>query len=203
MNKNKTKEKQLIKLFIYLGFLLVVILLSVFTGAYSKSREDYEKRNNTTTTKMLDQTEKKTSYIDKVNKLINGPHNYSFKIKTETENISYEGSFNGSERIGYRENKAGIIKYREKNDDAFIIENGKNDISFTELYTNLDKNLFNFQKLFDKLNSMSTIKTTKEELTTNVYNDNDYTYKIYSNSTVINKIEIVNDKIEYAFTFTY
>jgi len=75
-------------------------------------------------------------------------------------------------------------------------------VEYSELYTNLDASLFNFDILFNKLNSLAMIKSTSEDKTLYTY-EGDYKYVCYVSSDAIDKIEISNDVIKYTFEFDY
>ena len=85
-----------------------------------------------------------------------------------------------------------------------LINYGKYNLESNELYENIDKELLDFKKLFDKLNKNSTIINKRENSKIYNYSDIDgYKIKVYMNDEYIFKLLIEKDDIIYEINITY
>lgn len=181
----KRNKRLKIKLAIYFGFLGFVILLVLITGSTKPSSMNNQNNKNTKSNVV--------EYYDMQKEIYEGNYNYVFEV---SNGIKYTGVSTKGVRTGYMENNGNIIKYK-KDTYTYKIE-GTNEIKYDELYTGLDSSLFDFKKLFDKINSSSTIKARNGENYTYSYDN----IVIKTNDKHIVEIK-VNSNVNYTFTFTF
>lgn len=198
MNKDEKNELELhnkkikIKLIVYMCFLGFVILLVLITGSY---KQDKKRNINNDTPNTI----KETTYYDMQKELYEGTYNYEFKVGND---ITYTGISKETTRTGFKESNGTIIKYEETNDKVYKID-GTDKEEYEELYKDINKDLFDFKKLFDKINSSSTIKAKEGDINTYNY-DNVDNYKIVVNCDSKHIISInISTDVNYTFTFTF
>lgn len=197
--KKDPKGKSKIQFSGYMIFFLFIIALVVITGNYKA--EDIAIINDEKQSPKEETNETPTSYLEKEQLLINGEYDYTFTITGE-EKIIFTGECRDKIRTGFKQSEDGIIKYRENKDDVVLL-NVKGEESYSGLYDNLDRKLFDFDNLFNLLNrENATIdKTTNSIIYT--YHLEEYDYIVKTGTKTIDEIDISKDNIEYIFTFTY
>ena len=189
MNKVENRNKQLLKFIIYMTFLFLIISLAFISKKKNDNNFYYQDESNESS-----ETNKETTYLDMQKSLINGNYHYTFKIENKEEII-----FKGESKSGVR---SGIKKIGEK--EIAYTESPNEKTLDSKLYTELDKNLFDFNILFDKLNSTSTIISRSiNEIVYTYKNVNNYNVEVYLNNEHITKIVIKDNDTTYYFSFNY
>lgn len=195
------RDREKVKLVIYLIFFLIIVLMLFASGPNNKSK-NYTDNKETKEETSIEDTNKKETYLEKQGLLINSDYSYKYVI-TGNVNFTYIGEVKDLINVGYRESDNEIIKYKSTSDKTVKIQ-GKEEIEYNDLYIGLDSNLLDFNNLFDMLNSSNTIINREEELTYyNYENVNNYNIKVYVSDKYIEKIEIKSQDLNYELTFEY
>ena len=186
---NEEKTKMLVKLGIYVLFLIVVICLIVISGALPK----YKERNKN------DIKETQKTYLEKEEDLISGKYKYTFTVDNS---ISFVGNFENNIRRGKKITNDATIEYIEENNNVYKILDGEK-IHYVELYVGLDETIFNFEKLFDTLNRENClIERVEDEILYTYTGVLGYNIDILANKNNIIKITAEGTH-NYKLEFTY
>lgn len=179
MNNNDNyvneKNKIILKFTIYMTFLIIVIALVLIVGI--KNNNNFSDNSEIQSNSTVDTK----SYIDMQRDLLNRK-NYVLNI-SGTDNY--------------------IFNVIDNDDELNFIDKDGNQVDI-ELYTDIDKKIFDFEDLFDKLNKASTIIDKASSGKIYNYLDIDgYRAKVYVNDKYIYRMIIENDINTYLFTFDY
>lgn len=198
MNNNIKNDRVIVKFLTYTVFISIIIILVIITGGKSKNIDSEMNE-------IIESEEEisKVTYIDMQKRLVSGDYEYEFIISGDNLNIKFGGTSVSGERTGYRDNNGDITKYKRLSNQIFLLETHE-EINYSEFYTKLDSNLFDFTHLFDKLNRASTIidKTSSGKIYNYLDVDN-YRVKVYLNSEFITRMIVENANTTYDFNFTY
>lgn len=187
------------KLSLYMFFFISVFLLVALTNVFipPKYDRDQDKQNE----EKIEETVELT-YFQKQEKLLKNDYDYDYKINGEKP-IEFIGESKNGIITGYRESHDSLIKYSIENGLAYRLTMDEK-VEYPDFYAGLDEELFNLEKLFNKLNQSSAIIEKSDGKKIYTYNKVDeYLYKIITNEKEIKEINIKNDLIEYVFKYNY
>lgn len=180
--------------------LFIVFVLFIIVTGNNKSQNNVKDLIDSGESKMESKTE--YTYLDKENKLKSGTYSYTFDI-TGSLKVKYSGKYTNGNAEGYREDSSNIIKYSIENNTVYKVDMD-NKTPYTDLYVGLDANLFDYNYLFDTLNSKSAIIDNKDNDITYTYeNINGYNIVVKMDNENINEIVIKSDALTYDFKYTY
>ena len=198
------RKKLKIKSLIYLAFFIIFLILAISTGAVSDRSREYkaellnkENQKNSETVKDVELT-----YFEKQKILYDGNYNYEFNISGEV-NLNYTGKSTRGIRVGYKETTDEIVKYKWDNGKTYLLK-GEEEIEYEELYEGVDRELFQFESLFNRLNGDSALINRDNDETIYVYSNIDSSkVTVFTTKKNIKKIEIESIGIKYEFSFDY
>ena len=194
------RGKAAIKLSGYMIFLLLVIVLILISGAGQNTYTEEESKESQS--QSTEENTHETTYLDMQKMLYEGTYKFTYNI-SGLVNANFEGEKQENKIIGYKETASETIKYEIEDDKVYKV-NLNSRTEYTDLYKDLDSELFNFKSLFEKINSKSsTIK--KDDIQKEYsYNDIDgYDYKVLIKEQVITNITVTTKDLIYSLEFSY
>ena len=194
--KQTKKGREIIKLIVYLSFIFIFFLLVLIAGA--------TKKKSIVIPKVQESIESKTevTYLDKQKKLYEGKYSFAYEISGEIS-IKYNGTFDNGVVTGFKEDSMGIIKYKIKDGIVYNIKMD-NEEPYDKLYDGLDVSLFDFNNLFNNLNTKNATINDKDGNKSYDYKDiNGYDINVVLDDNNIKEIIISNESLKYDFSFNY
>lgn len=203
--KSTERGRSLYKIILDGIFLLIVILIIVagnIAGKENSKKYDTSKYSESSESIESNFENKERTYLEKEELLKTGTYDFVYNISGSTK-VEYRGKYSNGSVSGYKEDSSGIIRYSIENGAVYKLELDQKT-PYNELYVGLDTNLFNYDFIFNTINSKSAIIDSKEEETTYTYDNVDgYKYIVKMNDQNITEITIQNDILTYDYKFTY
>lgn len=193
------RGKALTKLLLWVVF--IVIVLGAFIMQEKDNIDDYQMPSNEVTdeeNQVNDNNFKK--YSDMQEELLNNNYLYKYIITNSEEKIVFSGIKNGTNETGYKETKAGIIKYQIV--DGIVSQINIDEITnIDNLYENIDRNYLDISLLFNNLSEYLYSTEKKDSKRTITYDKDGYKVSVITNLESIEKIEIAVDEWIYELNF--
>ena len=193
------RGKALTKLLLWVVF--IVIVLGAFIMQEKDNIDDYQMPSNEVTdeeNQVNDNNFKK--YSDMQDELLNNNYLYKYIITNSEEKIVFSGIKNGTNETGYKETKAGIIKYQIV--DGIVSQINIDEITnIDNLYENIDRNYLDISLLFNNLSEYLYSTEKKDSKRTITYDKDGYKVSVITNLESIEKIEITVDEWIYELNF--
>lgn len=193
------RGKALTKLLLWVVF--IVIVLGAFIMQEKDNIDDYQMPSNEVTdeeNQVNDNNFKK--YSDMQDELLNNNYLYKYIITNSEEKIVFSGIKNGTNETGYKETKAGIIKYQIV--DGIVSQINMDEITnIDNLYENIDRNYLDISLLFNNLSEYLYSTEKKDSKRTITYDKDGYKVSVITNLESIEKIEIAVDEWIYELNF--
>ena len=193
------RGKALTKLLLWVVF--IVIVLGAFIMQEKDNIDDYQMPSNEVTdeeNQVNDNNFKK--YSDMQEELLNNNYLYKYIITNSEEKIVFSGIKNGTNETGYKETKAGIIKYQIV--DGIVSQINMDEITnIDNLYENIDRNYLDISLLFNNLSEYLYSTEKKDSKRTITYDKDGYKVSVITNLESIEKIEITVDEWIYELNF--
>ena len=193
------RGKALTKLLLWILF--IVIVLGAFIMQEKDNIDDYQMPSNEVTdeeNQVNDNNFKK--YSDMQDELLNNNYLYKYIITNSEEKIVFSGIKNGTNETGYKETKAGIIKYQIV--DGIVSQINMDEITnIDNLYENIDRNYLDISLLFNNLSEYLYSTEKKDSKRTITYDKDGYKVSVITNLESIEKIEIAVDEWIYELNF--
>ena len=193
------RGKALTKLLLWVVF--IVIVLGAFIMQEKDNIDDYQMPSNEVTdeeNQVNDNNFKK--YSDMQEELLNNNYLYKYIITNSEEKIVFSGIKNGTNETGYKETKAGIIKYQIV--DGIVSQINMDEITnIDNLYENIDRNYLDISLLFNNLSEYLYSTEKKDSKRTITYDKDGYKVSVITNLESIEKIEIAVDEWIYELNF--
>lgn len=199
--KESPNGKSIIKLGFYFAFLGVVFVLLIIASAMGTSFTDTPRKESESTSK--EELEVKSlTYFEKQQVLYEGEYGFTYKVDGDVT-VYYTGDYNKGTVDGFKETNDELIRYRIEDGKVYSISlDSKTE--YDRLYEGLDEELFDFEKLFAKLNENSVnIQGSGDDKTYNYNNLDGKNYSISTSKTGIDSIIIKDDSKTYDFSFEY
>ncbi len=202
LNRRKKKTPN-IRVWVYAGFFMLVLILVIGTNSNEKDYSKYEGATQDVFKPVYKEEEKENiTFLEKQKKLYEGTYEFEYVI-TGAINIKYSGKYENMVTTGYKESSSETLKYKIENGVTYKVLIDKEE-EHSGLYMGLNEELFDFKTLFSKLNTKSTIIDRGETSKTYTYENIDGNkIVILLNDKEINKIVIENADLKYEFTFKY
>lgn len=202
--KETERGKAILKLIGYAVFIVFVLIFIAISGAIGGNNDrviaDESEESIESTAESTEVKER--TYLEKQEKLINGPYEFVYKITGETE-VQYSGKYENGVTEGFKETTSETVKYKIENGTVYSVKLDK-QTEYKDLYLGIDADLFDFTKIFDKLNGSSTVIDKSSEIKKYTYKEiNGYNYVISLDEEKIVGITVDNETLKYEFTFTY
>lgn len=193
------RGKALTKLLLWILF--IVIVLGAFIMQEKDNIDDYQMPSNEVTdeeNQVNDNNFKK--YSDMQDELLNNNYLYKYIITNSEEKIVFSGIKNGTNETGYKETKAGIIKYQIV--DGIVSQINIDEITnIDNLYENIDRNYLDISLLFNNLSEYLYSTEKEDSKRTITYDKDGYKISVITNLESIEKIEIAVDEWIYELNF--
>lgn len=193
------RGKALTKLLLWVVF--IVIVLGAFIMQEKDNIDDYQMPSNEVTdeeNQVNDNNFKK--YSDMQDELLNNNYLYKYIITNSEEKIVFSGIKNGTNETGYKETKAGIIKYQIV--DGIVSQINIDEITnIDNLYENIDRNYLDISLLFNNLSEYLYSTEKEDSKRTITYDKDGYKVSVITNLESIEKIEITVDEWIYELNF--
>ena len=193
------RGKALTKLLLWILF--IVIVLGAFIMQEKDNIDDYQMPSNEVTdeeNQVNDNNFKK--YSDMQDELLNNNYLYKYIITNSEEKIVFSGIKNGTNETGYKETKAGIIKYQIV--DGIVSQINMDEITnIDNLYENIDRNYLDISLLFNNLSEYLYSTEKEDSKRTITYDKDGYKVSVITNLESIEKIQITVDEWIYELNF--
>lgn len=193
------RGKALTKLLLWVVF--IVIVLGAFIMQEKDNIDDYQMPSNEVTNEEnQDDDNNFKKYSDMQDELLNNNYLYKYIITNSEEKIVFSGIKNGTNETGYKETKAGIIKYQIV--DGIVSQINMDEITnIDNLYENIDRNYLDISLLFNNLSEYLYSTEKKDSKRTITYDKDGYKVSVITNLESIEKIEITVDEWIYELNF--
>ncbi len=204
------RGKIVLKFSLYLLFFFFVIILCVVAGAMggfdSTSKGGVESGESVIKeeSKREESTDAKDSltYFEKQKLLYEGKYEFAYKIKTENEEISFLGENDRGKESGFRETEGELIYYVVEEGTAYKINVAEKE-KIEDLYLGHDKDMFDFELLFSRLNSTTAIIERVDDKKIYSYVRAGKNFRVTTNEFSIERIEINFDNTLYDLQFEF
>ena len=194
--KQTKKGRETIKLLVYLSFIIIFFLLVLIAGMTKKKSIVIPKTTESIESKV------EVTYLDKQKKLYEGKYNFIYEISGAIT-IKYNGTYDNGIVTGFKEDSNGIIKYKIAEGNTYSIKMDSEE-PYDKLYDGLDVSLFDFNSLFNNLNTKNATINDDGDKKSYSYKDiNGYDISVILDDSYIKEINISNDGLQYKFSFTY
>lgn len=193
------RGKALTKLLLWILF--IVIVLGAFIMQEKDNIDDYQMPSNEVTNEENQEDDNNfKKYSDMQEELLNNNYLYKYIITNSEEKIVFSGIKNGTNETGYKETKAGIIKYQIV--DGIVSQINIDEITnIDNLYENIDRNYLDISLLFNNLSEYLYSTEKKDSKRTITYDKDGYKVSVITNLESIEKIEITVDEWIYELNF--
>ena len=193
------RGKALIKLLLWILF--IVIVLGAFIMQEKDNIDDYQMPSNEVTNEESQEDDNNfKKYSDMQEELLNNNYLYKYIITNSEEKIVFSGIKNGTNETGYKETKAGIIKYQIV--DGIVSQINMDEITnIDNLYENIDRNYLDISLLFNNLSEYLYSTEKEDSKRTITYDKDGYKVSVITNLESIEKIEITVDEWIYELNF--
>ena len=193
------RGKALTKLLLWVVF--IVIVLGAFIMQEKDNIDDYQMPSNEVTNEEnRDDDNIFKKYSDMQEELLNNNYLYKYIITNSEEKIVFSGIKNGTNETGYKETKAGIIKYQIV--DGIVSQINMDEITnIDNLYENIDRNYLDISLLFNNLSEYLYSTEKKDSKRTITYDKDGYKVSVITNLESIEKIQITVDEWIYELNF--
>lgn len=204
------RGKIVLKFSLYLLFFFFVIILCVVAGAMGgfdstskgglESGESVQKEESKREESM--DAKDSLTYFEKQKLLYEGKYEFVYKIKTENEEISFLGENDRGKESGFRETEGELIYYVVEEGTAYKINVAEKE-KIEDLYLGHDKDMFNFELLFSRLNSTTAIIERVDDKKIYSYVRAGKNFRVTTNEFSIERIEINFDNTLYDLQFEF
>ncbi len=187
---NNKQTRAIIKLGLYMLFVISLCILVIITNKYKVNNPPIEN--------------KKITFGEMQNNLINSDYEYNFEILLNKEKIIFEGKKENGVNTGYKKTSSELIEYYIDNTGIYSVNIDQKTLD-ESIFENIKYDYFDLQKLFKLLELVSPNIEYHEEIVTYVYNintsDEVSTIKVDTNQIQIESIEIRTLNNEYFMNF--
>lgn len=198
--RSTKRGRALFKLMSY-GIFMALTVVIILIGSSKNNHTSY-KEDSSYESLLQVESKQALTYLEKQSRLYEEDYDFKYSVKGQIEAI-FEGSYKDGVEEGLKETNKSVIHYSKENTLVYK-HNLKEKQVYTELYTGLDEQLFDFKLLFSILNSSnSTIERTENNKIYNYKEVENYIIKVTTNELEITSIVIKNETIEYNFEFQY
>lgn len=202
--RSTERGKTLFKFSLYLLFFFFVIILCLVAGAMEGPSTNYSKDTSyrdSTNSHEKEEADKAKTYFEK-QELFKGKYEYNYEIVLKEKTVHFIGKYDFGKSEGFKEDEQSLIHYIIEEGTTYKVNIGSRE-EITNLYEGLDESLFDFEKLFIKLNDTSALIDRTDDLKTYSYTLENRTYKIVTNEAYIEKIDISDGETQYHLEFQF
>lgn len=201
--RSTERGRTIFKLALYMIFFIFVIVL-VFVAKSMGGPYMYVPTGNESEESRSEESSPKTlSFYEKQKKLLEGSHDFDYKISGPVK-LEYYGHYEKGRVDGFKETEDDLIKYSIEDGKIYLSKFGQKE-EYDSLYEGLDERYFNLENLFRELNKTSS--TIESESESKIYNyntlDNRERIRVYTDDAGIFFIRIEADSIVYELNFKY
>lgn len=187
---NTDKGKSLIKLILWLVFIIILVLF------FRSSEGNKDNVSDTSNEEVIDVTFKEYALMQ--NELLTLDYTYKYLV---SDNTMYQGNVCNNITNGYKENEDGIIKYQIIDDIAYKVElDKKTEIS--DLYKEEDKIYLDINNLFEDLKHYMYTTEKQDNKRIITYKKDGYQVIVYTSIDNITNINVTNNDKTYNLEFT-
>ena len=136
------------------------------------------------------------NYFEKLEKLSTNDYEFTYNITKYNDKIKFEGTKENNIIIGYKQDNAGIIKYKIQNQNVYQVYLDYT-IPNSNLYENIDGSLLDLNyviSMIKQVNDNDIVITEEEKVTTYLYNltadEEELEITVIENSESIEEINI-------------
>lgn len=184
------KGKSLIKLVLWIIFIVILVLFFRSSGSKSESTSDINKSDEIVYTFK--------EYAIMQNELLTLGYTYNYEL---SDNITYKGVFCNNIDNGYKETEKEIIKYQKEGDITYkVLMNSREEIN--DLYLEEDKMYLDLNNLFEDLKSYMYTTEKLDDKRIITYKKEGYQVIVNTSLDSITSMKITNNDKIYNLEFT-
>ncbi len=188
------RGKAVIKLSIYLVFIILVIIFVNVTSSMNKIIKD---------TKIVEDV---TPTIQEMkDDLLKNNYKYTYTITKDTKKTVYSGERLKKEEVGTKENEIETIKYYVNDVTYYQIKMGEK-IETNNLYDGFNINMMDSEFILNLIKDKSTLINQKKKLKEYSYEftheDKNIEISLLASEDVIKEIDILYDNIKYNLKYS-